>query len=106
MSYAKYNGINLDIGHFVAGNSMSPIPFMEKYHDRITHIHVKDRKMHMGPNVPFGQGDTPIKEVLQLMQKDKWKFQAAIEFEYPVPQGSTRMAEIAKCVAFCKNILV
>jgi hypothetical protein len=40
------------------------------------------------------------------MQKDKWKFQAAIEFEYPVPQGSTRMAEIAKCVAFCKNILV
>jgi sugar phosphate isomerase/epimerase len=106
MTYAKYNGINLDIGHFVAGNSMSPIPFMEKHHDRITHIHVKDRKMHMGPNVPFGQGDTPIKEVLQLMQKDKWKFQAAIEFEYPVPQGSTRMAEIAKCVAFCKNILV
>ena len=106
MSYSKYNGINLDIGHFMAANNISPIPFMEKYHDRITHIHVKDRKMHMGPNVPFGQGDTPIKEVLQLMQKDKWKFQAAIEFEYPVPQGSTRMAEIAKCVAFCKNILV
>jgi hypothetical protein len=39
------------------------------------------------------------------MQKEKWKFQATIEFEYPIPQGSTRMAEIAKCVEFCKNCL-
>lgn len=105
MTYAKYNGINLDIGHFVAGNSISPIDFIKKHHDRITHIHVKDRKMHNGPNVPFGQGDTPIKEVLQLMKTEKWKFQAAIEFEYPIPQGSTRMAEIAKCVEYCRNAL-
>lgn len=105
ITYAKYNGINLDIGHFVAGNSISPIEFLKKHHDRITHIHVKDKKMHNGPNVPFGEGDTPIKEVLQLMQKEKWKFQATVEFEYPIPQGSTRMAEIAKCVEFCKNCL-
>ena len=105
MSYAKYNGINLDIGHFVAGNSMSPIPFMEKYHDHITHIHVKDMKMHGGPAVPFGTGDVPIKDVFRAMQKNKWKFQACIEFEYKVPEGSTRMAEIGKCVEFCKNIL-
>jgi sugar phosphate isomerase/epimerase len=105
MTYAKYNGINLDIGHFIAGNSISPIPFIQKYHDRITHLHIKDRKMHNGPNVPFGQGETPIKEVLQLMRTQKWKFQAAIEFEYPIPQGSTRMAEIAKCVEYCKNAL-
>ncbi|MGA2195196.1 MAG: sugar phosphate isomerase/epimerase [Bryobacteraceae bacterium] len=105
ITYAKYNGINLDIGHFVAGNSISPVEFIKKYHDRITHIHVKDRKMHNGPNVPFGQGDTPIQEVLQLMRKEKWKFQATIEFEYPIPQGSTRMAEIAKCVEYCKNAL-
>ena len=105
ITYAKYNGINLDIGHFVAGNSISPVEFIKKYHDRITHIHVKDRKMHNGPNVPFGQGDTPIQEVLQLMRKEKWKFQVTIEFEYPIPQGSTRMAEIAKCVEYCKNAL-
>jgi sugar phosphate isomerase/epimerase len=105
MTYAKYNGINLDIGHFVSGNSISPIPFIKKHHDRITHIHVKDRKLHNGPNTPFGQGDTPIKEVLQLMKTEKWKFQATIEFEYPIPQGSTRMAEIAKAVEYCRNAL-
>jgi sugar phosphate isomerase/epimerase len=106
MSYAKHNGINLDIGHFVAGNNASPIPFLAKYHDRVTHLHVKDRKMHNGPNVPFGQGDTPIKEILLLMQREKWRFMAAIEFEYRVPPGSDRMTEIAQCVTYCKNILV
>jgi Xylose isomerase-like TIM barrel len=105
MTYSKYNGINLDIGHFIAGNSKSPIPFLEKYHDRVTHIHVKDRKMNNGPNVPFGQGDTPIKETLKLMQKEKYPFPGIIEFEYPVPQGSDQMTEIAKCVAYCKNAL-
>ncbi|HLK66956.1 MAG TPA: TIM barrel protein [Bryobacteraceae bacterium] len=105
MSYSKYNGINLDIGHFIAGNSTSPIPFLQKYHDRVTHIHIKDRKLHNGPNVPWGMGDTPITETLKLMQKEKYPFVGVIEFEYTVPQGSDAMTEIAKCVAYCKNAL-
>jgi hypothetical protein len=104
MDVAKYNGINLDLGHFLVGNKTSPIPFMTKYHDRITHIHVKDRK-YDGATVPFGQGDVPIVECLQLMKKNRWKFQATIEFEYPVPQGSDLLTEMAKCVAYCKKAL-
>ena len=61
-SYAKYNGANLDIGHFISGNKTSPIPFLKQHHDRITHIHVKDKTLD-DKNVPFGKGDTPIKEV-------------------------------------------
>ena len=106
MSYSKYNWINLDIGHFTAGNSTSPIPYLKKHADRITHIHIKDRKLNNGPNVPFGEGDTPIKEVLQLMQKEKYPFQGTIEFEYKVPEGSTTMKEIAKCVDYCHKCLV
>ncbi|MGO9259113.1 MAG: sugar phosphate isomerase/epimerase family protein [Bryobacteraceae bacterium] len=106
MSYSKYNGINLDIGHFIAGNSTSPIPFLQKYHDRVTHIHLKDRKMNNGPNTAWGEGDTPIKETLKLMQKEKWAFPGVIEMEYAVPQGSDLITEIAKCVEFCKNALV
>jgi sugar phosphate isomerase/epimerase len=103
--FAKYNGANLDLGHFIAGNGFSPVPFLRKHHDRITHIHLKDRKKDNGPNVPWGQGDTPIVEVLKLMQKEKWRFQATIEFEYPTPEGSDVLAEIGKCVEFCKNAL-
>src|SRR5580700_6019487 len=105
MSYSKYNGINLDIGHFIAGNSTSPIPFLQKYHSRVTHIHLKDKKLNNGPNVPWGQGDTPIKETLKLMQKEKYQFPGVIEMEYSVPAGSDLITEIAKCVEFCKNAL-
>lgn len=105
MSYSKYNCINLDIGHFFAGNGFSPVEYIKKHHDRITHIHLKDRKRDNGPNVPWGQGDTPVKEVLRLMQSEKYKFQATIEQEYPVPEGSNIMAELAKCVQFCKDAL-
>src|SRR5579872_2933065 len=106
MTYSKYNGINLDIGHFIAGNNTSPIPFIKKHADRITHVHLKDRTMNEGPNVPWGQGETPIKEVLQLMQKEKYPFQGTIEFEYKVPDGSDVLHEIAKCVEFCRDCLV
>jgi len=104
-SQSKYNGANVDLGHYIAGLNTSPIPFIEKHHDRITHVHVKDRKFNNGPNVPFGQGDTPIKETLRLLRDKKWPIQATIEFEYPVPEGSDRMAEMTKCIEFCKAAL-
>ena len=104
--YAKHNGANVDLGHFLAGNNTSPLPFITKYHDRVTHVHVKDRKLHDGPNVPFGEGDTPIKEALRLIRDRKWNMQATIEFEYPVPAGSDRMAEMAKCIQYCRAALI
>ena len=106
LSYAKYNAVNLDIGHFTAGQTESPVPFLKKHHDRITHVHVKDRKRNNGPNVPLGQGDTPIKEVLQLMRDNTWRFQATLEFEYPVPEGSDLNTELARCMQYCKECLV
>jgi sugar phosphate isomerase/epimerase len=105
-SYAKYNWANLDLGHFLAGNNVSPIPFLKQNHDRITHIHVKDRKLHDGATTPFGQGETPIKEALRLLRDNKWPIQATIEFEYPVPAGSDRMTECAKCLQYCKDALL
>ena len=104
-SFAKYNGANVDLGHFVAGNNASPVEFIKQQHQRITHVHVKDRKLNSGPNVPFGEGDTPIVEVLRLIRDNRWPIQATIEFEYPIPTGSTRMAEIARAIQFCRNAL-
>ena len=107
---AKYNGMNIDIGHWIAGNFGSPIEFMKTHHARITHIHVKDRKKDEagggGQNVPFGQGDTPVVDVLRLIRDNKWPIQATIEFEYPVPAGSDRMAEMTKALQFCKDALL
>ena len=105
-SLAKYNGANVDLGHFVAGNNTSPVPFITKHHDRITHVHLKDRKFKNGPNTPFGEGDTPIAEVLRLLRDNKWNIQATIEFEYKIPAGSDRMTELARVLKFCRAALV
>jgi len=103
---AKFNGANVDLGHFVAGNNTSPVPFITQYHDRVTHVHVKDRKFNNGPAVPFGEGDTPLVDVLRLIRDKKWNIQATIEFEYKVPAGSTRMLEHARTIKFCRDALV
>ena len=104
-SYAKFNAANVDLGHFVGGNKTSPVPFIKMHHDRITHVHVKDKTLD-DRNVSFGLGDTPIRETLQLIRDNKWNIQATIEFEYPVPSGSDPMIEMAKCVEYCKKALL
>ena len=105
LSYGEYIGFNFDVGHYFAGSKgLSPIPVIEKYHDRILSLHLKDRTKN-GGNLPWGQGKTPIKEILQLMKKEQWTFPGDIELEYPIPQGSTAVAEVAKCVQYCKEAL-
>jgi sugar phosphate isomerase/epimerase len=108
MGLSRYIGVNLDIGHFTAAG-YDAVDFIQKHHDRITNIHLKDRtkpdKCHVSANLPFGQGDTPIKEVLLLMKKNKYKFPANIELEYRVPDDSDPVAEVGKCLQFCKNVL-
>jgi len=105
LSYGKYLGINLDIGHYVAGTNESPIPLIEKHHERILSLHLKDRKKQGGPNTPFGEGDTPVAEVLQYMKKHKLTFPADVELEYGIPQGSDAVKEVTKCVEFCRRAL-
>jgi sugar phosphate isomerase/epimerase len=105
LSYGKYLAINLDIGHYVAGTGQPPLPLIEKHHKRILALHLKDRKKNNGPNMPFGQGDTPVAEVLQYMKKNKLTFSGDVELEYKIPKGSDAVKEVTKCVQFCKEAL-
>jgi len=105
VSYGQYVGFNLDVGHYFAGTKgLSPLPVLEKYHERIVSLHMKDRTAD-GRNLPWGKGQTPLKEILQLMRKEKWTFPADIEVEYQIPKGSSSVAEVAKCVQFCREAL-
>ncbi len=105
LSHGKYLGINLDIGHYVAGTNESPIPLIEKHHERMLSLHLKDRKKDNGPNVPFGEGDTPIAETLQFMSRNNLTFPGDIELEYPIPEGSDAVQEVARCVEYCRKAL-
>ena len=98
---SKYINVNLDIGHFCAAG-FDPVEFINKHHDRIVTLHIKDRKKNHGDNMPFGQGDTPIKPVLQLLEKKKYAIPANIEYEY---EGADTVAEVRKCLEYCKAAL-
>lgn len=118
LAASKYTALNFDVGHFYGVNGVSPVPVMVKYHDRIASLHLKDRKGPSsaaeggrgpgagGPNMPWGQGETPLVEVLQTMKKNKYKFPASIEYEYNTPEGSDVLTEIKKCVEFCRKALI
>ena len=68
---------------------------------------MKDRKKDHGPNVAvWGTGDTPIKDVMQLLKKEKYHFPANLELEYPIPADSDIVAEAKKCLAYVKSCLV
>jgi len=102
MAASKYLGANLDVGHYTEAG-YDPIPFLEKHHDRVTNLHLKDMKKasNGGGYTPFGQGDAPLKGVLKLMQKMKWDIPVNIEFEY---EGDPKV-EVPKCFAFVKEAL-
>jgi sugar phosphate isomerase/epimerase len=116
LSASKYTALNFDVGHYYGVNGESPVPLVEKYHDRIASQHLKDRKGPKGaaenngraggPNMPWGQGETPLKEVLQSMKRNKYKFPASIEYEYNTPEGSDVLTEVKKCVDYCRKALV
>lgn len=93
--------VNLDIGHFVAAG-FDPIDYITKHHGNIVTLHIKDRKSDQGPNVVFGEGDTPIREVLGLLRDEGYGIPANIEYEY---RGSDTVEEVGKCFDFCKQAL-
>ena len=106
---SKANMANVDLGHYVAGGNVggSTIQFLEKFHDRIASFHLKDRTTpeHGAKNLAWGTGDTPLKEILQTVKKNKWTMPATIELEYDVPEGSDAVKEVAKCLQFCRDAL-
>lgn len=96
---------NLDIGHFTASNQ-DPIAFINKHHERITHLHIKDRKKNKGPNLPWGEGDTPIREALLLIKRNKYPIPCIAEYEYYNSPGNLgSIAEDRKCLEYMRATL-
>ena len=106
---SKGNMANVDFGHYVAAGNVggTPMQFLEKFHDRIASFHLKDRTKpeHCALNLPWGTGETPIKEILQLVNKNKWRIPASIELEYDIPDGSDAVKEVHKCLDYCRRAL-
>ncbi len=107
LKQSKFNAINPDMGHYVAAGHADSLAFLQKYNKRIYSMHMKDRTTPENgqKNLPWGTGDTPLAEILQLMSKEEYKFPATVELEYKIPEGSDAVKEVKKCLEFCQEAL-
>lgn len=110
LAYSSSNMLNLDVGHYFGATGKHPNALIEKLHDRIFSIHLKDKTGKdadpADTNAPWGEGDTPLGDILNLIQDNQWDIYCDIELEYEVPEGSDAVTEVGKCVDYCKNILL
>jgi len=102
--------MNFDAGHFYGSTGLHPNTIIEKYHDRIYSVHIKDKT---GPktdpanmNQVWGQGEVPLSDVLLLIKKNKWPIYCDIELEYEVKPWSNAVKETRTCVQYARNILI
>ena len=101
LAMSKAFAVNLDIGHYTAGNN-DAVAFLRKHHDRITHLHIKDRRRDNGPNVQLGTGETPITECVLLIRDQRWPIKLTLEREYrdapgtPVDQTRWQLSYLTK----------
>ena len=107
ITQSKYNKINLDFGHYVAGDNENVVEFVKENNNHIVSMHLKDRKkgINGGDNLPFGEGDTPIADVVRLINNEGYTFPITIELEYNIPEGSNSIEEIKKCLNYINNSL-
>ncbi|HWE48146.1 MAG TPA: sugar phosphate isomerase/epimerase [Bryobacteraceae bacterium] len=112
VAMGPYMGINLDIGHFTAAG-FDAVSYIKENHAHITHLHLKDRKKspqgQMTPildnNFPWGEGDTPICDVLQLLKREHYNIPANVEFEYAARAKGDAIAEVERCFDYAKKCL-
>jgi sugar phosphate isomerase/epimerase len=110
LEYSPNNMLNLDVGHYFGATGKHPNEIIEKLHDRIFSIHLKDKtgkdSEPANTNMPWGEGETPLADVLNLIKDNKWPIYCDIELEYPVPEDSDAVKETTRCVEYCREILV
>ena len=107
LAQSPANALNLDLGHYIAAGNSNALELIKQKNDRITSMHTKDRQTPANGkgNVVWGKGDTPIVDVLKLMQSQKYSFPATVELEYQIPEGSSSVEEVKKCLEFCRKAL-
>jgi len=110
LEYSPSNMLNLDVGHYFGATGKHPNEIIEKLHDRIFSIHLKDKtgkdSEPANTNMAWGEGETPLADVLNLIKENKWPIYCDIELEYPVPDDSDAVKETTICVDYCREILV
>jgi hypothetical protein len=99
---SKLFKVNADIGAITAANS-SPVAWLQENHDAVAQLTIKDRRRNKGLNEQWGEGDTAIKDVLQLVKAKGYTFPIFAEYEY-LGLG-TPAEELQRCMDYMRSAI-
>ena len=87
------------------GQPRLAVPFLKQHHDRITHVHVKDRKANKGQHAvrPGRHADRRSASPASATTSGTSRPRSSSSTRFPA--GSDRMTEIKKSVEFCRTAL-
>jgi sugar phosphate isomerase/epimerase len=109
LDYSPKNMLNFDAGHYFGATGKHPNELILKLHERIFSLHLKDKTAKdadpPNTNMPWGEGDTPLGDILKLIRDNNWPIHCDIELEYDIPEDSDPVKETLRCLEFCRSIL-
>jgi sugar phosphate isomerase/epimerase len=100
VSLSRSYRISFDIGD-ATGGGYDSLAFVKDRLDRIAVIYLKDRRKDR-LSVPWGEGDTPIKEILRLVRDGKYPIRCYIDCDY---KTTDRPADVKRSFAYAKAAL-
>jgi len=110
LAYSPKNMLNFDVGHYYGATNEHPNKEIERLHERIFSLHLKDKTGKFSEpantNKAWGKGETPLADILVLIRENNWPIHCDIELEYEVPEESDAVKEVSKCVEYCRDILL
>lgn len=116
LAISPANRLNWDCGHYLGfgyenSTKLNAIEFLDKYVDKIFTIHLKDKTAASNATAPnvnqvWGQGETPLRELLHHVRDNYPHLYLDIELEYPIAAWSDAVKETAKCIRHAREILI
>jgi sugar phosphate isomerase/epimerase len=92
--------ISIDVGD-ATGGGYDSLKFVQDYHDRISLIYLKDRRKDR-LSVPWGDGDTPLREILRLIRDRHYPIRCYIDCDY---KTGDRPADVKRSFEYAKAAL-
>ncbi len=90
-----------DIGHWVR-SGLKPVDCLQILHGRIISSHLKDLNefgVDAAHDLPYGQGVSGVKEVLDELKAQHFEGNISVEYEY---HWTTSVPEIKQCIDFVR----
>jgi sugar phosphate isomerase/epimerase len=94
--------VKLDIGNLTASNC-DAVAELREHRSRVSHVLVRDRLRNGGASQPFGEGDTPIRDVLNVLRSSAPGIPAVVEYDYVGLRSPVE--ELKTCLAYCRTAL-